>query len=138
LTSFRWVNPMGIISLPCEFLNIYNRQWMTEMIFDTCQPLGGHVWCSVVRDLIIERWQTIFSDPSTLRYHLEHFVFWWNEIGRKCSNKILTLLPPLYRLLTGWFSNHSYCLWYIFLLTSSFCEKMFDFNTISVRLLLYS
>jgi hypothetical protein len=34
---------------------------MTEMIFDTCQGLGGSVWCSVVRDVIVERWQTIFS-----------------------------------------------------------------------------
>jgi hypothetical protein len=33
---------------------------MTEMIFDTCQRLEGHVWCSIVQDLIVERWQTIF------------------------------------------------------------------------------
>jgi hypothetical protein len=42
---------------------------MIEMIFDTCQRL---VSCSEVRDLIVERWQSIFSDPSTLRYH-NHF-----------------------------------------------------------------
>jgi hypothetical protein len=35
---------------------------MTEMIFDTCQWRGGYVWCNVVRDLIVERWQTLFSD----------------------------------------------------------------------------
>jgi hypothetical protein len=29
------------------------------MIFDTCKRLGGYVSCSVVRDLIVERWQTI-------------------------------------------------------------------------------
>jgi hypothetical protein len=33
---------------------------MTEEIFDTSQRFGGYVWCSVVRDLIVERWQTIF------------------------------------------------------------------------------
>jgi hypothetical protein len=33
---------------------------MTEVIFDTCQRLGGYVWGSVVRDLIVEKWQTIF------------------------------------------------------------------------------
>jgi hypothetical protein len=33
---------------------------MTKMIVDSCQRLRGYVWCSVVRDLIIERWQTIF------------------------------------------------------------------------------
>jgi hypothetical protein len=33
---------------------------MTEMIFDTCQRLGGYVWGSVVRERIGERWQTIF------------------------------------------------------------------------------
>jgi hypothetical protein len=32
----------------------------------------NYVWCSVVRDLIVEKWQTIVSDPSTLRYH-NHF-----------------------------------------------------------------
>jgi hypothetical protein len=42
---------------------------MAEMIFDTCQLLGGYVWCSVVRNLIVERWQTFFSDPSILRYY---------------------------------------------------------------------
>jgi hypothetical protein len=42
---------------------------MTEMIFDSSQRLEGHGRCSVVRDLIVERWQTIFSDPSTLRDH---------------------------------------------------------------------
>jgi hypothetical protein len=36
---------------------------MTEMIFVTCQRLQGYIWCSVVRDLIVERWQTIFSGP---------------------------------------------------------------------------
>jgi hypothetical protein len=54
---------------------------MTEMIFefDTCQWLRSYVWCSVMRDRIVERWQTILSDPSTLRYHnhitiiLEHW-----------------------------------------------------------------
>jgi hypothetical protein len=49
-----------IISLSCEFFNIDKKQRITEMLFDTCQRLGGHVWYSVVRDLIIERWQTIF------------------------------------------------------------------------------
>jgi hypothetical protein len=54
---------------------------MTEMIFDSCQRLGGYVGCSVVLHLIVERWQTIFSDPSILQYLplydiiLEHFVF---------------------------------------------------------------
>jgi hypothetical protein len=42
------------------------------MIFIICQQLGGYVWCTVVRNLIVERWQTIFSNPSTLRYH-NHF-----------------------------------------------------------------
>jgi hypothetical protein len=56
---------------------------MTELIFDTCQRLGGVVWCSEVRDLIIERWQTIFFDPSTLRYH-NHFgtLCWLKEVPR--------------------------------------------------------
>jgi hypothetical protein len=45
---------------------------MTEVIFDTCQRLGGYVWGSAVRDLIVEKWQTIFFDPSTLQYH-NHF-----------------------------------------------------------------
>jgi hypothetical protein len=39
------------------------------MIFDSWERLGGYVWCSVVRDLIVEKWQTTFSDPSTLRHH---------------------------------------------------------------------
>jgi hypothetical protein len=42
---------------------------MTEMIFDTCHRLGGYVRWNVVQDLIVERWQIIFSDSSTLRYH---------------------------------------------------------------------
>jgi hypothetical protein len=53
---------------------------MTEMIFDTSQRLGSHVWCGVVWDLIVERWHTIFSDLSTQRYSwfqkktgIEHF-----------------------------------------------------------------
>jgi hypothetical protein len=47
---------------------------MTEMIFDSCQRLGGYVWGSrVVRELIVERWQTIFSVPSTII--LEHLNF---------------------------------------------------------------
>jgi hypothetical protein len=41
-----------------------------EMIFDTCQRIGGYVLCGVVRDLITERWQTIFADPSVF----QHFV----------------------------------------------------------------
>jgi hypothetical protein len=46
----------------------------TKMIFYTCQRLGGYVWCSVVRDLIVERWQTSCSVSSTLPQHiLEHF-----------------------------------------------------------------
>jgi hypothetical protein len=44
---------------------------------DICQRLGGYVWCSVVRDFIVERWQIIVSDPSTLRYH--------NHFGTLCS-----------------------------------------------------
>jgi hypothetical protein len=52
---------------------------MTEMIFDTSQRLEGHGRCSVVRDLIVERWQTIFYDPSTLRYH--------NHFGTLCTIK---------------------------------------------------
>jgi hypothetical protein len=50
------------------------------MIFDTSQRLGSHVWCGVVWDLIVERWHTIISDPSTQRYSwfqkktgIEHF-----------------------------------------------------------------
>jgi hypothetical protein len=35
------------------------------------QRCGGYVWCSVVRGLIIERWQTIFYDTTII---LEHFV----------------------------------------------------------------
>jgi hypothetical protein len=41
---------------------------MTEIIFDTCQRLGGYVWCSVVRDLIVERWQTIYLINLIARY----------------------------------------------------------------------
>jgi hypothetical protein len=48
---------------------------MTEMIFDTCQRLGGYVWCSVVRGLIVKRWQTIFSDFGTLRR--------WHRLSKK-------------------------------------------------------
>jgi hypothetical protein len=45
-------------------------------IFDICRRRGGHVWRgSVVRDLIVERWQTIFSDLSTLRYHNHFGIF---------------------------------------------------------------
>jgi hypothetical protein len=49
---------------------------MTEMIFDTCQPLEGYVWCSVVRDVIFERWQTIFpmQAPYDTTIILEHFL----------------------------------------------------------------
>jgi hypothetical protein len=36
------------------------------MIFDILRRLRGYVGCSVVRDLIIERWQTIFYYPQ---YH---------------------------------------------------------------------
>jgi hypothetical protein len=39
---------------------------MTEILFDICQRLGGYVWCSVVRDLILDRWQTIFSKHLAL------------------------------------------------------------------------
>jgi hypothetical protein len=41
---------------------------MTEIIFDICQRHGGHVWYNVLRDLIIEKWQTIVSDLSTTSF----------------------------------------------------------------------
>jgi hypothetical protein len=41
---------------------------MTEMTFDTSQRLGSHVWCGVVWDLIVERWDTIISALSTQQY----------------------------------------------------------------------
>jgi hypothetical protein len=59
---------------------------MTEMIFDTCQRLGGYVWCSVVRDLIVERWQTIYLINLIARYFVyviqTHFI---------CCNKVENL-----------------------------------------------
>jgi hypothetical protein len=57
---------------------------MTKMIFDTCQRLEGSVWCSVVRDLIVERWQTIFSDPSTIPQSF------WNNLY-KTKQKTITI-----------------------------------------------
>jgi hypothetical protein len=49
---------------------------MTEIIFDTCQPLEGYVRCSAVRDVIFERWQTIFpmQAPYDTTIILEHFL----------------------------------------------------------------
>jgi hypothetical protein len=48
---------------------------MTKMFLTLTSGLDV-VWCSVVRDLIVERWQTIFSDPSTLQFH--------NNFGTLC------------------------------------------------------
>jgi hypothetical protein len=46
------------------------------MIFDTYQRRGDHVWCSVLRDLIIERWQTLLpiQAPYNTTIIFEHFV----------------------------------------------------------------
>jgi hypothetical protein len=58
---------------------------MTEMIFDTCQRLGGYVWFSVVRDLINERWQTIFRSK-----HPTKSQSFWNTLQIISSlNKII-------------------------------------------------
>jgi hypothetical protein len=53
------------------------------MLLDTCQRPKGYVWRSVVRALIVERWQTIFSDPSDTTIILEHFV----QIQNICCNR---------------------------------------------------
>jgi hypothetical protein len=66
---------------------------MTDMIFDVCQRLGGYIWCSVVWDLIVERWQTIFSDPSTLRYH--------NHFGTLCIKQVSPEISITYRIILG-------------------------------------
>jgi hypothetical protein len=65
---------------------------MTEMIFDTCQRLEGHVWCSIVQDLIVERWQTFLSEHQKYVISLLLIFVTLNYISQKSQQFTSDLL----------------------------------------------
>jgi hypothetical protein len=64
----------------------------------------------VVRNLIVERWQTIFSDPSTLRYH--------NHFGTLCTLLSICRLSISVSIVQ---LNYKFDIRHLSLITLSFC-----------------
>jgi hypothetical protein len=93
----------------------------------------GVVYEYVVRDLIVERWQTIFSDSSTLRYH-NHFgtLYTYYTYYISLYQNVNVLLFDFFVILTWYSCSRTVLSVYIFVFPVYSVQNNLDIRSISV------